>query len=426
MQATKTMPMGTATIGPQNWRNSTIKDIKLSQNVVQRSDKNCDIGRSLDPLPHLRETVAELSNDEAHRHFRETRAVVAKLRESLLDTNEEIKSLTRGKEALEKALEHKRKDLRLNKDSLDIRLSRPARERDQDGADDLLNAERQHLLNLKKILEAQLKLVQQQLQVLDSARKRLATCLRERSRVLDLICHNMASVPQSAPNTYRSPRPGSRLGGSFSARFEKPISKDNLPPADPLGSFTPEAEQALQEANGARARSAMLRRELNEAIMKTDHLQKAAHASVNDGLLQKLSETVTLRQHLNVGSGENRHAVHRAQRWYDATEKARGNAMGPVCSSDLTTREKLDRPIFRVFQRHPGTQMPEAQEIVKAGDGLTESLIATNRNIGLLKLSQARLAENIRDKKEGYSVDSSVLRLRRRRANHRWAMGEAF
>jgi hypothetical protein len=90
------------------------------------------------------------------------------------------------------------------------------------------------------------------------------------------------------------------LCGSYSARFDKPINKDNLPDADPLGSFTPESEQALKEADEARSRSALLRRELNEAIMKTDHLQRAAHGSVNDGLLQKLSETVTLRVSLPV------------------------------------------------------------------------------------------------------------------------------
>lgn len=117
------------TIGPESWRNSTLKGIKLSQTIVQKSDKSCDVGRSLDPLPHLRDTVAQLSNDEIHRYTREVRVIVAKLRESLLDTNEEIKALTRGKEALEKALEHTRKDIALNKDSQEIRVSRPARER---------------------------------------------------------------------------------------------------------------------------------------------------------------------------------------------------------------------------------------------------------------------------------------------------------
>ena len=127
--ATKALSLGNAMIGPTSWRNNTLKEIKLSQNVIHRSDKSCDLGRSLDPLPHLRDVVAELSNEEAHRYFRQTRAVVCLLRESLIDTNEEIKSLTRGKEALEKALENIRKDIKLNQESCDIRVSRPQREK---------------------------------------------------------------------------------------------------------------------------------------------------------------------------------------------------------------------------------------------------------------------------------------------------------
>ena len=60
----------TANIGPQSWRNDTLKSIKLNQSIVQRSDKSCELGKSLDHLPHLREIVAELSNDVAHKYFR--------------------------------------------------------------------------------------------------------------------------------------------------------------------------------------------------------------------------------------------------------------------------------------------------------------------------------------------------------------------
>lgn len=64
---------------------------------------------------------------------------------------------------------------------------------------------------------------------------------------------------------------------------------------DPIGPYTPEADLALADAQDARARSAYLRKELNDAIDRTDKLTRAAHKSVNDGMTQKFSETVTLK-----------------------------------------------------------------------------------------------------------------------------------
>ena len=118
-----------ATIGPDAWKKSTIDNIKLASAVVQRSDKFNDLGRQLDPLPSLRDHCMQNSNAQIHAYVRETRAVVVKLRDSLLDCEEEIKSLLRGKENLEKALEHIRKDILMNEESKIRRLTKPPRER---------------------------------------------------------------------------------------------------------------------------------------------------------------------------------------------------------------------------------------------------------------------------------------------------------
>ncbi|XP_072015150.1 tektin-like protein 1 [Amphiura filiformis] len=448
-QTRANLPMATATVGPSSWRNATIKEIQVSQSCVDKGDKGLDLGRTIDPLPSLRDNCAQQSNTVVHGYVKETRAVLVRLRESFLDTNEEVKSLLRGKEALEKKLEHIRKDIALNKMSTEVRCTRPMRERERDGADTLLERELQHLYHLKKALEAQLRSVQKQLQILDQSRKRLNAVIQERNRVLDLICHAVSSVTggrTSRTNSGRASRhqPSDKSMMTFGANggYTQQISFNmssgtekrpspthqaeerlGTPPSDPLGPYTPEAAAAMEQAREARQRSVALRKEIKDAIENTRKLRDTAHAAVNGGMNRKVAETVTLQQHLTVASGENRHAIHRSQRWYDATEKARYYTVGPEMQSDLEMRERLNRPLVRVYQRHPGTNLPEAQDIIRGAEGLDKSLLTTSRNIGMLQMAQNRLQDDIFHKRAGASVDSSVVRMRRRLANHRWVVG---
>jgi hypothetical protein len=69
----------------------------------------------------------ELSNSEAFLYARQCRVVVAKLRLCWVDVNEEIKSLSKHKEYTEAAIEHIRKDLIINKESVNMR-KKPKRE----------------------------------------------------------------------------------------------------------------------------------------------------------------------------------------------------------------------------------------------------------------------------------------------------------
>lgn len=104
-----------------------------------------------------------------------------------------------------------------------------------------------------------------------------------------MLCHALSSIsnPENAATSLLSHRSKTSLDGR--------ISRFGSSQTDPLGPYTPDADLALADALEARARSTYLRKELKEAIEKTDKLQKAAHKSVNDGLTHKLAETITLK-----------------------------------------------------------------------------------------------------------------------------------
>ena len=46
----------------------------------------------------------------------------------------------------------------------------------------------------------------------------------------------------------------------------------------------------------------------------------------------------------------------------------------------------------------------------------------TRKNMTLLKLASKRLEDDRKDKRVAADIDSSVVRLRRRKANHRWVL----
>ena len=157
------MRMGTACVGPRQWQDDTVRQIKLGRSVNRRSENDREYGRQHDALPHMRDVLVRHSNTVAFGYVREVRVVVIKLRENLITENEEVKLLLRGKEALEKMLDNMRKDILMNKKCVDIRKTRPKREKDLDEADKTIEMERTELENLKKNLEGHLKITKKHL-----------------------------------------------------------------------------------------------------------------------------------------------------------------------------------------------------------------------------------------------------------------------
>jgi hypothetical protein len=66
-----------------------------------------------------------------------------------------------------------------------------------------------------------------------------------------------------------------------------------------------------------------------------------------------------------LSNAENELAFNRAQRWQKMTEISYKYSLGPEKTRDLFTYERLDRPIIKTVQKHPGNQFPDAKEIAK-------------------------------------------------------------
>ena len=174
---------------------------------------------------------------------------------------------------------------------------------------------------------------------MDKARKRLSDVIQERTRVLDLIYHAIPSISASAGHV-------ALRSGNFNTSYNvRPASVNGMSPmqdVDPLGAYTPEADAALKDARAARERyvlktifikmpdtvifnskqnvycynlrnnninsaihvlyyrSISLRKDAANTLEKNDKMMKSALKSVNDGLMQKLAETVTLKVQLSL------------------------------------------------------------------------------------------------------------------------------
>ncbi|XP_048016835.1 coiled-coil domain-containing protein 105 isoform X1 [Megalobrama amblycephala] len=344
------------------------------------------------PPPVLRDQSAVVSTGMVGEYMRAVREVEAHLRRQAGRVTQEDTRVEHQRERLEKLLRSLRKALLVNQQSADGRTFRPATtETIRDGADDLLQNERRGLNVLKQELESMLRKTLTQQQVLAESSKQLLDCAFERSRATDLL-------PQH---------------GSLSAGVKTYPSPLSLKP-DPTGPFTPECKQALDSSSAVLRESQQLRENISQVMKDVIKKQTDMHLSASKALQKKITETINLEQHLTLSSAATRQAIYRKQRQMQCAGYSLGRAMGPVCSADLFCRERLSRPMTQLYGRHSSAGLPESDLITQGSTMLQKHLESSGKEIAELQFAHQQLEYDMYGKRAAASVDSAVVRLRRR------------
>ncbi|XP_061812063.1 tektin-like protein 1 isoform X1 [Nerophis lumbriciformis] len=435
------IPLGSVTVGPKSWRDSTFRSIRWADHLVRQtraarpatcsqprsysasaghaakcsemhSKERNKMPRSLTatsalpksfqripeaPFPpsSLREQCAAASVAVAGEYMRMVRDVEVHLRRQAGRVNQEAIMLERERGHLEKMLHSLQASLEVNRRSSEGRTRRPANsETEKDGADYLLAFERRELTQLKRDLEGALRGAQSQLQALVQSSRQLLQFAAERAQVLELL-----------------PPSGSNRGcGSATQSFAN---------ADPFSPVTPECKQVLQSSASALNQSRLLRAKVREMLTGAIARQRECHRSVNDGLVKKIAETVTLEQSLTLTTAATRQAAFRKQREVNCIRHSHGRAKGPESSSDLLSREKLNRPVVQVYHRHPGTNLPEAARLIQGSAVLRRCLESSEGELLRLQRACQRLTEQLHCKRAAAQVDAAVVRMRRQQVDKR-------
>uniref|UniRef100_A0A8C6ULY8 Coiled-coil domain containing 105 n=1 Tax=Neogobius melanostomus TaxID=47308 RepID=A0A8C6ULY8_9GOBI len=379
----QTVPLGSVTIGAPSWRDLTVRSMKRAERLVRQTrpgaatapsrPQTCSgsvtlpgsaqeeetteeksgtpeettqdrsrLGRAPFPGSSFREACAGASVAVAGQYMRGVREVEGALRRQAGRVAQEAVRLERERELLEKTLRGLRSNLGINQRSAEQRTRRPATtETIYDGADDLLQYERRELTRLKQELEGTLSSTLAQIQSLSRGSGRLLDCASERARVLELL----------------------PLGGSGRSRGR--ATAQSWSTADPTSPYTPECKHALDSSRSSMRESQQLRETIRQRLSSALLRQRAAQQTVNDGLVNKVAETVSLQQALSMTCGATRQAMFRKQREIDCIRHSHGRAQGPESSADVLSREKLNRPLMQIYHRHPGTQLSEATHLIQ-------------------------------------------------------------
>ncbi|XP_011808792.1 PREDICTED: coiled-coil domain-containing protein 105 [Colobus angolensis palliatus] len=274
-----------------------------------------------------------------------------------------------------------------------------------DKADSMLTWEKEELKGMKRKMEKDMEKSEVLLKTLASCRDTLNFCFKERLQAVDLMNQPLDKVLEQAGrhswvNLSRAPTP--RTQGQ------------KTPPPDPVGTYTPECALALNEAKRLLVESKDTLVEMAKNVVDVREQQLQISDRVCASLAQKASETLELKERLNMTLGLMRGTILRCTKYKQEMYTTHGLIKGPLSKVHLETGEKLDRPLVRMYQRHVGTQLPEAARLVQGTDKLQRHITHLEKNLDELLAKHKNLTWGLNCKNIGHEVDGSVVRLRLR------------
>ncbi|XP_075393716.1 tektin-like protein 1 [Tenrec ecaudatus] len=357
------------------------------------------------PLPLHRDARALQTAELVHAHARGARLAAARLGRAQHQINGQLQQLLRQREATDCRLSEVRKGLLINRQSRKLRGYRPKSEKVHDKADSMLTWEEEELKVMKRKLEKDMEKSEILLKALASCRDTLDHCFKERLQAVDLMNQPLDKVLEQA---------GRHSWLDLSRVLTPRIQGQKTPPPDPVGTYTPECAAALHEAKQllVESKDTLMDMARNEEHVMEQQRQISDHVSTT--LAQKMRETMELKEKMNMTLGLMRGTINRCTKFNQEMYITRGLIKGPLLKSHLETREKLDRPLVRAYQRHVGTQLPEATRLAQGTDKLHRHNAHMERNLRELQDSHRNLAWSLSCKQKGYEMDYNVVRLRLR------------
>ncbi|XP_008067828.1 coiled-coil domain-containing protein 105 [Carlito syrichta] len=357
------------------------------------------------PLPLHRDARALQTAEVVNAHARGVRLTAARLGRAQQHINGQVRLLQRQREATNHRLSEVRKGLLINQQSVKLRGYRPKSEKVPDKADSMLTWEKDELKNMKRKLEKDMENSEVLLKALVSCRDTLAFCCKERLQAADLMNQPLDKVLEQA----------GRHSWVDLSRVPTPRTQgQKTPPPDPVGTFTPECAAALNEAKRLliESKDALVEMAKNEADIREQQLQISDRVCAS--LAQKMRETLELKERMNMTLGLMRGTIHRCTKFNQEMYITRGLIKGPLSERHLETGEKLDRPLVRMYQRHVGTQLPEAARLAQGTDKLQRHITHMEKNLDALLTTHKNLTWGLNCKTVGHDVDYDVVRLRLR------------